>query len=278
MAEMSYGRKRRDWITAFIIAFAIILVSRPVRADSAFATSAGGVGIEQNLGAVIPLYVSFTDETGVAISLARLVHAPTILALVYYQCPNVCDYLLTGLAGTLAALPANAGTDYNVVTISINPAETPADARKAKRIGMETIGKPFPADAWRFLTGSEASIDAVANAVGFHYQKSSGGFDHPVALVILSPTGKIVRYMLGADFLPADMQLSLMEAQKGVVGQTIARIMRICFRVDPTSHKLVFNALRVVGAVTLVGAAALVVFLIIVTRRRRRRTGHAAPG
>ena len=208
--------------------------------------------------------------------MGALIHTPTILALVYYQCPNVCDYLLTGLAGTLSALPSVAGADYNVVTISIDPAETPADARKAKRIALETIGRPFPADAWRFLTGSEASIDAVAGAVGFHYAKSAGGFDHPVALVILSPQGKVVRYMPGADFLPADMTLSLLEAQKGVIGQTIAKVMRICFRVDPASHRLVFNVLRVVGAVTLAGAAALVIFLVALGRRRRHPRPHAA--
>jgi protein SCO1 len=270
MIEMLHARGRRAAAMAFAVAIALLLFPLSIRADSAFASGPGVVGIEQKLGSFVPLDVSFTDETGAAVTLARLIHTPTILALVYYQCPNVCDYLLTGLAGTLGALPSLAGTDYNVVTISIDPVETPADARKAKRIGLETIGKPFPEDAWRFLTGNEASIDVVANAVGFRYAKSAGGFDHPVALVILSPTGKIVRYMMGADFLPADMQLSLMEAQKGVVGQTIAKIMRICFRVDPTSHQLVFNALRVVGAVTLLGATGLVVFLIVLTRRRRR--------
>jgi len=267
MAETAQSREYRiAWIPSVAI-LAVLLLTSPAHADSAFAPASAPVGIEQKLGSYVPRDTPFIDENGAVVSLASLIHTPTILALVYYQCPNVCDYLLTGLAGTLSALPAVAGKEYEVVTISIDPTEKPADARKAKRIALETIGRPFPADAWRFLTGSEASIDAVANAIGFHYAKNSGGFDHPVALVILSPQGKVVRYMPGADFLPADMTLSLMEAQKGVIGQTIARVMRICFRVDPASHRLVFNVLRVVGAVTLAGAAAFVLFLI--TRRRR---------
>ena len=250
---------------------ALALFATPLHGDSAFTA---GVGLEQKLGSTVPLDSTFVDEAGGPVSLSDLVRTPTILALVYYRCPNACDYLLTGIADTLTALPSEPGKEYTVITISIDPSETPADARKAKRIGLESIGKPFPATAWRFLTGSQASIDAIATAVGFHYARNADGFDHPVALVILSPTGKIVRYMLGADFLPADMQLSLMEAQQGIVGQTIAKVMRICFRVDPQSHRLVFNTLRVVGAVTLAGAAVLVVFLVVTTRRRR----HAGPG
>jgi len=235
------------------------------------ASAFGDIGIVQNLGTIIPLDTSFADENGNPVTLRQLVTAPTILALVYYRCPNVCDYLLTGVAGVLGPLPAEPGKDYNVITISIDPSETPADARKAKRIGLETIQKPFPPDSWRFLTGKEQDIHLVAESVGFHYRQNGAGFDHPVAIFILSAHGEIVRYMLGADFLPADLKLALLEAQQGKIGPTIARLFRICFRVDPQSHTLVFMTMRVVASVTLFLAGALALWLILAGRRRKHR-------
>jgi protein SCO1/2 len=235
------------------------------------ASAFSDVGIDQKLGSSVALDTTFTGENGERVRLRDLVTKPTILALVYYTCPNVCDYLLTGLAGVLGPLSAQPGVDYNVVTISIDPAETPAEARKAKRIGLESIQKPFPPAAWRFLTGNEENVHAVAESVGFHYMRNGDGFDHPVALIILSPGGRITRYMFGADFLAADLRLSLLEAQRGAIGPTIAKLARICFRVDPKSHTLVFRTTRVVATVTLVCAAALVSYLLVSSRRKKRR-------
>ncbi len=256
----------------FLAACVLCLPAISLHAQGA-ASAFDDIGIEQKLGATIPLDTSFADENGDPITLRQLVTAPTILALVYYRCPNVCDYLITGIAGVLGPLPAEPGKDYNVVTISIDPSEAPADARKAKRIGLETIQKPFPPDSWRFLTGNEKNIHAVAESIGFHYRQNGNGFDHPVAIFILSAHGEIVRYMLGADFLPADLKLALMEAQQGKIGPTIARLFRICFRVDPQSHTLVFMTMRVVASVTIFLAGALALWLIVAGRRRKRRLG-----
>ncbi|HTO21782.1 MAG TPA: SCO family protein [Spirochaetia bacterium] len=233
------------------------------------------IGVDQKLGGQAALDARFYDESGREVSLRQLVTAPTILALVYYECPNVCDLLLTGLAGTIGGLDAEPGIDYNVVSISIDPRETRRDALKAKKLSMETIQREFPAKSWTFLTGTPASIYEVARSVGFHYKANGDGYDHPVAITILSPSGKIVRYMFGADFLPADLKLSLMEARSGTIGPTIARLARICFRVDPKSHTLVFMTTRVVATVTLVLAAALVAYLLLAGRRRKRAAHRA---
>ena len=254
------------------LSLVVLCLLLPLNASALDVASAfNDIGIAQKLGSLASLDSRFVGEDGQPVTLRQLVTAPTILALVYYNCPNVCDFLLTGLAGVLGPLPAEPGVDYNVVTISIDPDETPKDARKAKRIGLETIQKPFPPAAWRFLTGDEPNIHAVAESIGFHYMRNGDGFDHPVAIVILSPGGTIVRYMYGADFLPADLKLSLMEAQEGRIGQTIAKLARICFRVDPKSHTLVFMTTRVVASVTLVLASALAAYLVIAGRKRKRR-------
>ena len=262
----------RSRIAVFAVAAVCILLPQAAGAHSV-GTVFTDVGIDQKLGAILPLDTTFRGEHGETVTLKSLVTAPTILALVYYQCPNVCDLLLTGLAGVVGPLSEVPGKDYNIVTISIDPTETPKEARKSKERTLQSIQKPYPAQAWRFLTGDEEGIDAVSRAVGFHYIRNGDGFDHPVALVILSPAGKVVRYMLGSDFLPADLSLSLLEAQKGAIGPTIAKLVRICFRVDPKSHAFVFEITKVMATITLVLAGSLAAYLIVAGRKRKRRLG-----
>ena len=234
------------------------------------------VGFYENPGGQVPLDAVFRDENGAPVTLGKLIHAPTILALVYYHCPNVCDALLTGVAGSLTSLDAAPGKDYQVITISIDPTETAVDARKAKRISLESIEKPFPPSAWRFLTGNAASIGLATQATGFRYRKVGDDFDHPIGIMILSAQGKIIRYMYGSDFLPADLKLSLLEASAGRVGPTIARVLRVCFAVDPKSHALVFNLLRIVGTATLAAAGLLIGYIVFATARRKRAGQQSA--
>ncbi len=246
----------------------------PAAADKSFDPALSQeVGFYENPGGLVPLDTAFRDEGGNPVTLRKLIHVPTILALVYYQCPNVCDALLTGVAGSLKSLDAVPEKDYQVITISIDPTETSVEARKARRISLESIEKPFPPSAWRFLTGDAASIGLVAQAIGYRYRKVGAGFDHPVGIIVLSSQGKIIRYMYGADFLPADLKLSLLEASSGRVGPTIARVLRVCFTKDPKSHALVFNLLRIVGSVTLAAAGLLVGYVVFATMRRKR-AGH----
>ena len=257
---MSKRRKTFFFIFAGVLAFTFC--------PSAYARAE--IGIEERLGGTVSLDAMFSAEDGSPVTLRQLITAPTILALVYYECPNVCDYLLTGIAGSLTGLDAEPGRDFNVISISIDDRETPADARRAKRIGLESIEKPFPPASWRFLTGTAANTAAVADSVGFRFVRKGGYFDHPVGIMILSPSGKIVRYMNGADFLPADLKLSLLEASQGRIGPTIAKFFRVCFSYDPSSHKLVFNTLKVLATVTLSLAGALVLYLVVAGRRRRK--------
>ncbi|MGD0724636.1 MAG: SCO family protein [Spirochaetia bacterium] len=229
----------------------------------------GGVGIEEHLGSFVPLDAKFTTDDGAPVTLHDLVRTPTILALVYFRCPNACDYLLTSMAGVIRLLPATPVRDYQVLTMTIDDRETLADARKAKKLSLESIEAPFPPEAWRFLTGSAEDIRKVADAVGFHYVRNGDEFDHPLGLVILSPQGKIVRYMTGTDFLPVDLKMSLMEASTGTVGPTIAKVMRFCFSYDPQNHKFVFNILKITASFTLLVALGLVSYLLLAGRKRR---------
>jgi protein SCO1/2 len=226
------------------------------------------MGIDQKLGQYVPLDLTFSDETGHPVTLRQLIHKPTILALVYLHCPNVCSLLLQNLADVLNKLPGEPGKEYTVLSISFDETEKPSLALQKKKAYLKMIEKPFPEDAWRFLTGNKENIHQLTDAVGFHFKRVGDDFEHPVALIILAPDGKIVRYMYGADPLPFDLKLALVEASQGRIGPAISKIARFCFSYDPKGKKLVFNMLKVTGTVTLLFALSFIIFLLFKGRKQ----------
>ena len=160
------------------------------------------IGIDEKLGRMVPLDLTFYGEDGHPVALRQLVTTPTILAPVYYHCPNVCSLLLQNLADVLNRLPAEPDKEYNVISVSFDDTEKPDLALEKKKTYLKMIQKPFPEDAWRFLTGDKENIHELTDAIGFHFRRVGEDFEHPVALIILAPDGKIIRYMYGADPLP----------------------------------------------------------------------------
>lgn len=229
--------------------------------------------MEEQLRAQVPLEARFTDEEGRQVALGELIRGPTILTLQYYRCANACDLLLLGTAEAVRSLPLEPGRDYTLLTVSIDEQETPADARQAQRIALASIQKPFPPEAWRFLTGSAESIHELADSVGIRFQRNGEGFDHPLALVMLSPEGRVTRYLLGEEFLPLDLHLSILEAAKGTIGPTLARVARFCLHYDKANHRFVFNTLKISALVILSLVAALVLFLVLGGGKRPARGG-----
>jgi protein SCO1/2 len=245
-----------------------LLLARP-----AWGHTGSEIGVEERPGALVPLEAPFTDEQGREVALGELIRGPTILILLYYRCANACDLLLLGTAEAVRGLSLEPGKDYTLLTVSLNEQETPAEARQAQRIALASIQKPFPPEAWRFLTGSAESIHELADAVGVRFQRRGEEIDHPLALVVLSPEGRVTRYLLGEEFLPLDLHLSILEAARGTIGPTVARVMRFCLRYDEQNHRLVFNTLKVSGIVILGLVAALVLFLALGGGRRRAGGG-----
>ena len=220
------------------------------------------IGIDQKLDQYAPLDLTFADENGHTVSLRQLIHRPTILTLVYLHCPNVCSLLLQNLADALNKLPAEPGREYTVLSISFDEMEKPDLALQKKKTYLKMIQKPFPEDAWRFLTGDKENIRKLTDATGFRFKRVGEDFEHPVSLIILAPDGKISRYMYGTDILPFDLKMALLEASQGKIGPTISKVVRFCFSYDPKANKLVFNTLKVTGIVTLLFALSFIVFLI----------------
>ena len=255
-------------VKALVLLMGVIFPHGTLNAHVEQSKDLSGVGIDEKLGQFVPLDLTFNDEVGNQVTLKQLIHTPTILTPVYLHCPNVCSLLLQNLADILNRLPAEPDKEYRVISVSFDETEKPDLALQKKRTYLKMIQKPFPEDAWSFLTGDKDNIGKVTDAIGFHFKRVGQDFEHPVALIILAPDGKIVRYMYGADPLPFDLKIALVEASQGRIGPTIAKVVRFCFSYDPKANKLVFNMLRVTGTVTLIFALSFVMFLLFKGRRQ----------
>lgn len=234
------------------------------------------VGLNEHLGDTVPGDLRFVSETGDTVALADLIDRPTIVTLVYYTCPSICRPLLTEVAGMLAKLEAvdmQPNRDYRVVTISFDQFDSPAGSTRLKDEYYRQLPGSFPRDAWTFLTADSVTIARFTQAVGFGFKRNANDpdFAHPTSLIVLSPEGKITRYLVGAEYLPLDIKLALIEAREGRVGATIVKFYKFCFSYDPSGEKFVLNVTRVVGLSTLVGIAAIVVFVTASGRRRKEK-------
>jgi protein SCO1/2 len=229
---------------------------------------AEAVGITERLGDYIPLDLTFTDEDGNPVQLRDLVTGPTIIAPVYYHCPNVCSFLQADLARTLPQIRLQPGSDYRVLSVSFDERETPSAARAARKTYLAAMGQPFPPEAWRFLTGDIEAIRSLTDAAGYHFLRRGDDFLHPVVIFVVSREGRIVRYLHGTRLLPMDLTLSLTEAGEGRVGSTIRKMVSFCFSFDPEKKQYVFNYLRLSATAVLLTAGGFLIFLIATGRKK----------
>lgn len=221
------------------------------------------IGIDEKLGENIPLNLSFIDEYGKPVTLQELFKKPTILTLVYYRCPGICSPLLNSVAATVDRLDIDAGKDFNIVTISFDPKETYLTAAEKKNNYLETMNKHIPVDSWRFLTGDSINIAKLTDAVGFRYMSQGQDYIHGAAIMAISPTGKIARYLYGTEFNPVDMKMALIEASEGRTGPSIATLMKLCYSYDPEGRKYVLNITRIAGSGIVLMIGIFVTVLII---------------
>ena len=228
-----------------------------------------GVGVDEHLGAKIPLDLSFRDENGRPVRLRDLIAGPTIILPVYYSCTNVCNFLQQGLASALPDVKGTPGKDYRVLSISFDETETPALAAKYKRMYLTAMNRPFPEDGWRFLTGDLQDINRLTGAAGYRFQRKGRDFIHPVASFVVAKDGTIVRYLYGTTFLPKDLSLAFLEARRGKVGSAIRTVVGYCFSFDPAGKTYVFNLLRVSATVVMLTAGGFLGFLLLTGRKRK---------
>lgn len=225
--------------------------------------------LEEKLGANLPLDVEFVNSEGQTVILGDLIDRPTLVVPVYYNCRNVCNYLLGGLAKTLPEIKLDAGEAYRVVTISFDESETPELAAKSKQTFLAAMQGKYPAHAWDFLTGKDENIRQVTDAAGYYYKKEGVDFLHPIAAFVVTGEGKVVRYLSGYRFLPLDVTMALVEASEDRIGIPIRKALDFCFSYDPEGRRYVFNLLRVSGTVILLTLGSFLTYLIISGRKKR---------
>ena len=250
-------------------AFTSLLISGFSSAEGA--GTQDNTGIEEKLGQRIPLDASFRNEEGKEVLLKEVMGKPTIVSLVYLSCPHTCPLLLGGLAEVLGRLELKPLKDYSVLTISFDEEDTPDIARDKKKNYLQAINTPFPESAWRFFTGDRENIKKFTDAVGFNFRREESGFAHPVALIILSPDGRIVRYLYGRTFLPFDLTMAITEADKGKIGLSRG-VLLYCFSYDQPGKRYVFNILKVFGTVMIVSLVSFFLYLTVTGRRSQGGT------
>ncbi len=231
--------------------------------------TADALGVDEHLGARIPLDLTFRDDNGRQVRLGELVNGPTIILPVYYGCTNVCNFQQQGLASALPAVSRVPVKEYRVLSVSFDENETPVQASHAKKMYLTGMNAPFPADGWHFLTGDIANVRRLTDAAGVHFRRAGRDFIHPVVSFVVARDGTIVRYLYGTTYLPKDLTLALLEARDGKVGATIRTVVGYCFSFDPTGKTYVFNLLRVSATVVILSAGGFLAFLLLTGRKRR---------
>jgi protein SCO1/2 len=195
------------------------------------------VGVEEKLDAPLPLDLVFRDESGRDVALGSYFRPghPVVLTLNYYACPMLCTLELNSLAAGMKGLAWTAGDEFEVVTVSFDPRETPALARAKKDAYLRAVGRPSAEAGWHFLTGSKESIDALTKTVGFsaEYDKDTGQFGHAAVVMVATPDGRVARYLYGVEFPPETLKLALLEGSKGTIGSTWERFILYCYHYDP---------------------------------------------
>jgi protein SCO1/2 len=229
------------------------------------------VGVVEKLDSIIPLKLIFDDEQAAPVAIGTLVNKPTILSFVYYACPGICPALLSGMSDVMERIDMQLGKDYDVITVSFNPNDTPAEAIQKKQNYLRSKSKPY-AGNWHYLTGDSASIHKLTNAAGFFYKQAGVDFIHPSCIVILSPTGKITRYLYGTSFLPFDLKMALIEAQKGQSRPTINRVLEFCFNYDPEGRRYTLQVTKISATIIIFFALFLLIVLIFRSNRKKSKT------
>ncbi len=236
---------------SFAIACASILLAASAFAD-ARTDLLKHVGIDQNIGAVVPADIVFRDETGRTVRLGDYYgKRPIILSLVYHGCPMLCSTVLSELGVSLNVMPPSAGEEFDILTISFDARDTPEIAARKKDEYLRHYQRPHAAEGWHFLTGDQASIDRLTQAVGFRYladPQFAGQFIHAGGILVLTPSGKISRYFYGINYAPKDLRLALIEAGEEKSGSLSDAVLLFCFHYDPSSGRYTLAVLSLLRA------------------------------
>jgi protein SCO1 len=295
---------RSVWM-AFALAILLLGTGRPSTAQISGAPTAGfkrdpempaaaipaplrEIGFDQNLDGSVPLDVWFVDETGRSVRFGDYFGArPVVLVFAYYDCPMLCTQVINGLSSALGILTLDPGKDFEIVVVSFDPRDTPAHAAAKKAVYLERYRRPGADRSWHFLTGSQASIDAVTKAAGFRYvwDEPTKQFAHPTGAMVLTKEGRLARYLFGIEYGARDLRFAIVEASAGRVGTPVDSLLLYCYHYDPATGRygfIVMRAVRIAGAATVLALGLFIGLMVREERRGRsaspRPTGAGEPG
>lgn len=244
--------------------------NEPYTKDEAFLKE---IGFDQRLGEQVPLDLTFRDEAGAPVLLRSYFgNKPVIMLLTYYNCTMLCPLLLDGLVRTMRGIAFDVGKQFNVLTVSINPREGPVTAAQRKELYIQRYGRRGAEDGWHFLTGQEPSIRRLAQAIGYRYvyDAKKDEYAHAAGILLLTPEGRVSRYLYGVEFSPRDLRLGLVEAAANTIGSPVDQLLLYCYHYDPLTGKyglIIMNVIRVAGFATVLMLGS---FMVVMFRRDRR--------
>ncbi|MEI7898141.1 MAG: SCO family protein [bacterium] len=229
------------------------------------------VGIVEHLDTIIPSNLTFNNDQGQPVLLKSLITKPTILSLVYYDCPGICPQLLSGISDVIEKIGLELGKDYQVITVSFNYDDTPEASIEKKKNFLRAHSKPHEA-WWQYLTGDSANIYALTHTLGYNFTRAGNDFMHPSCIMVLSPEGKVTRYLYGTSYLPFDVKMAIVEAQKGQSRPTINRVLEYCFTYDPEGRRYTLQVTKIGATLIIFFAVTLFIFLIVRSSRKKTKT------
>jgi protein SCO1/2 len=259
--------------SAIAVLMLLLAATMPVAAQqSSFTTSQlADLSFHQHPGTALPLDTTLTDESGKTVTLGSFfTNRPVVVVLDYLHCKTLCGFVLNDLVRATVQVPLTPGRDYDIVAISIDPHDTPADSRAARDQYLARTSHP---GGWHFLTGSDASVRHIADTIGFPYlyDASADQYAHPAGITIASPDGRIARYLLGVDYPPLDLRLALTEAAHGTISSPATALLLLCYCYDPATGRYsaqINTALRILGGATVLGIGFMVLRLSGVSLHR----------
>ncbi len=228
------------------------------------------VGIDEKLDSYLPLELEFKNADGETVKLEDIIDRPVLLSLVYYECPGICNPLLTELAATIDKVDLAPYEDFKMLSISFDYRETPKIALRWKKNYLSSIKRNFPNDSWNFLTGDSVTIKKLTDAVGFYFKRDGDDFSHAGCVIAISPKGKITRYIFGATFNKFDLKMALIDAEAGKSSPTIAKILQFCFSYDREGRTYTLNITRIIGTVMLLAVGMFLSVLLFKKKKEKK--------
>ena len=279
--------KKTGWRVAAVSFLLVLAAAHAVGAGSDYKPEPGlpsstlpaplrEIGFDQNLNARVPLDTAFNDESGRAVRLGDYFgQRPVVLVFAYYDCPMLCTVVINGLASALNVLSLEPGKDFEIVTVSFNPRDTPATASAKKASYIARYKQPGAAAAWHFLTGNQESIDRLTKAAGFRYvwDAETQQFAHPTGVMVLTPDGRVARYLFGIEYGPRDLRYAIVDASNGRVGSAVDSLLLFCYHYDPARGRYGVAIMRLIRAGGAATVLALGAFIFIMVRKEKQASG-----